>query len=147
MYCFCPPIWRQWCNMKMLYTAMVFWILIPFPFFFLSPVGSGDTIQVWAVWLFTTLLLVLVHNIFSDLFSGWIFDIQSPHNTWPYNRYKSVQQHSFHYMAKLISPFPLLSIPWTLPGHAVYVLQGALFDAPDSLFSGDLLFLGGCGRY
>ncbi|CAH1788709.1 unnamed protein product [Owenia fusiformis] len=31
-------------------------------------------------------------------------------------------------------------------GHVVYTLNGAPFNAPDSLFSGDHLFLAGCGR-
>ncbi|XP_078725469.1 putative thioesterase PNKD isoform X2 [Lampetra fluviatilis] len=31
-------------------------------------------------------------------------------------------------------------------GHMVYVLDGQPFGAPDCLFSGDLLFLAGCGR-
>lgn len=29
----------------------------------------------------------------------------------------------------------------------VYILDGQSFGAPDSLFSGDLLFIGGCGEY
>ncbi|ESO98540.1 hypothetical protein LOTGIDRAFT_174182 [Lottia gigantea] len=31
-------------------------------------------------------------------------------------------------------------------GHVVYVLDGSSYGAPDSLFSGDHLFLSGCGR-
>ena len=31
-------------------------------------------------------------------------------------------------------------------GQVVYILQGAPLGAPDCLFSGDHLFLGGCGK-
>lgn len=36
--------------------------------------------------------------------------------------------------------------PGHTEGHVVYLLDGAPFGMSDSLFSGDLLFLGGCGR-
>eukprot|EP00914_Ancora_sagittata_P030651 GHVO01061562.1.p1 GENE.GHVO01061562.1~~GHVO01061562.1.p1 ORF type:complete len:321 (+),score=18.58 GHVO01061562.1:27-965(+) len=36
--------------------------------------------------------------------------------------------------------------PGHTSGHIVYVLDGTPFAAPNSLFSGDLLFLGGAGR-
>ncbi|XP_063072930.1 probable hydrolase PNKD [Engraulis encrasicolus] len=31
-------------------------------------------------------------------------------------------------------------------GHMIYLLEGQLFNSPSSLFSGDLVFLSGCGR-
>ena len=31
-------------------------------------------------------------------------------------------------------------------GHMVYILDGSPYGVPDSVFSGDLLFLAGCGQ-
>ncbi|XP_078592761.1 putative thioesterase PNKD isoform X1 [Branchiostoma floridae x Branchiostoma japonicum] len=42
--------------------------------------------------------------------------------------------------------FHVMSTPGHTVGHVVYQLDGAPFQAPDSLFTGDLLFIGGCGR-
>ncbi|EDO44424.1 predicted protein [Nematostella vectensis] len=42
--------------------------------------------------------------------------------------------------------FTAFSTPGHTAGHVVYLLHGAVFNSVDSLFSGDLLFLGGCGR-
>ncbi|KAK3731222.1 hypothetical protein QZH41_011196, partial [Actinostola sp. cb2023] len=42
--------------------------------------------------------------------------------------------------------FTTLFTPGHTVGHVVYLLDGQPFGAPDSLFSGDLLFIGGCGR-
>ncbi|KAI8478227.1 hypothetical protein Bbelb_440390 [Branchiostoma belcheri] len=42
--------------------------------------------------------------------------------------------------------FHVLSTPGHTVGHVVYRLDGAPFQAPDSIFTGDLLFIGGCGR-
>jgi glyoxylase-like metal-dependent hydrolase (beta-lactamase superfamily II) len=41
--------------------------------------------------------------------------------------------------------FKVYYTPGHTVGHVVYCLSGAPYDAPDSLFSGDALFLGGCG--
>ncbi|KAL2302231.1 hypothetical protein Nmel_009650 [Mimus melanotis] len=42
--------------------------------------------------------------------------------------------------------FEALATPGHTVGHMVYVLDGAPFGSPPCLFSGDLLFLAGCGR-
>ena len=42
--------------------------------------------------------------------------------------------------------FRVMFTPGHTVGHCVYVLDGSPFEAPSSLFSGDLLFVGGCGR-
>ncbi|XP_031573519.1 probable hydrolase PNKD [Actinia tenebrosa] len=42
--------------------------------------------------------------------------------------------------------FTAIFTPGHTLGHTVYLLDGAPFDVPDSLFSGDLLFLSGCGQ-
>ncbi|NWH88376.1 PNKD hydrolase, partial [Aegithalos caudatus] len=42
--------------------------------------------------------------------------------------------------------FEALATPGHTVGHMVYVLDGGPFGSPPSLFSGDLLFLAGCGR-
>ncbi|XP_007437764.1 probable hydrolase PNKD isoform X1 [Python bivittatus] len=42
--------------------------------------------------------------------------------------------------------FKALLTPGHTLGHMVYVLDGKPFEGPGSLFSGDLLFLSGCGR-
>ncbi|KAM7152903.1 putative thioesterase PNKD isoform 1-T1 [Macrochelys suwanniensis] len=42
--------------------------------------------------------------------------------------------------------FKALFTPGHTVGHMVYVLDGKPFDGPACLFSGDLLFLSGCGR-
>lgn len=42
--------------------------------------------------------------------------------------------------------FRAVMTPGHTVGHTVYVLSGAPFAVPDSVFSGDLLFLSGCGR-
>ncbi|RUS91802.1 hypothetical protein EGW08_000373 [Elysia chlorotica] len=42
--------------------------------------------------------------------------------------------------------FRILSTPGHTVGHIVYILDGREFGTEDSLFSGDCLFLGGCGR-
>ncbi|XP_054031713.1 probable hydrolase PNKD [Dryobates pubescens] len=42
--------------------------------------------------------------------------------------------------------FEALATPGHTVGHMVYVLDGRPFGAPPCLFSGDLLFLAGCGR-
>ncbi|NXO04896.1 PNKD hydrolase, partial [Rhinopomastus cyanomelas] len=42
--------------------------------------------------------------------------------------------------------FEALATPGHTVGHMVYVLDGEPFGGPPCLFSGDLLFLGGCGR-
>ncbi|XP_064647655.1 probable hydrolase PNKD [Lineus longissimus] len=42
--------------------------------------------------------------------------------------------------------FKVYYTPGHTVGHVVYCLIGNHYDAPDSLFSGDALFLGGCGR-
>ncbi|XP_032073153.1 probable hydrolase PNKD [Thamnophis elegans] len=42
--------------------------------------------------------------------------------------------------------FKALFTPGHTLGHMVYVLDGKPFEGPSSLFSGDLLFLSGCGR-
>ncbi|XP_042640203.1 probable hydrolase PNKD [Tyto alba] len=42
--------------------------------------------------------------------------------------------------------FEALSTPGHTVGHMVYVLDGGPFGGPPCLFSGDLLFLAGCGR-
>ncbi|KXJ25892.1 probable hydrolase PNKD [Exaiptasia diaphana] len=42
--------------------------------------------------------------------------------------------------------FTAVFTPGHTIGHTVYILSGEPFGAPDCLFSGDLLFLGGCGR-
>ncbi|GFO21327.1 hydroxyacylglutathione hydrolase [Plakobranchus ocellatus] len=42
--------------------------------------------------------------------------------------------------------FRVLSTPGHTVGHIVYILDGSMFGTEDSLFSGDCLFLGGCGR-
>ncbi|XP_015276503.1 PREDICTED: probable hydrolase PNKD [Gekko japonicus] len=42
--------------------------------------------------------------------------------------------------------FKALFTPGHTVGHMVYVLDGKPFEGPSSLFSGDLLFLSGCGR-
>ncbi|KAL7991842.1 hypothetical protein Chor_016098 [Crotalus horridus] len=42
--------------------------------------------------------------------------------------------------------FKALLTPGHTLGHMVYVLDGKPFESPSSLFSGDLLFLSGCGR-
>lgn len=42
--------------------------------------------------------------------------------------------------------FEALATPGHTVGHMVYVLDGAPFGSPPCLFSGDLLFLAGCGE-
>ncbi|XP_064021456.1 probable hydrolase PNKD [Pogoniulus pusillus] len=42
--------------------------------------------------------------------------------------------------------FEALATPGHTVGHMVYVLDGVPFGGPHCLFSGDLLFLAGCGR-
>lgn len=42
--------------------------------------------------------------------------------------------------------FEALATPGHTVGHMVYVLDGGPFGAPPCLFSGDLLFLAGCGE-
>ncbi|KAK6166056.1 hypothetical protein SNE40_022837 [Patella caerulea] len=42
--------------------------------------------------------------------------------------------------------FTVIYTPGHTVGHIVYLLDGSHFDAPASLFSGDHLFLSGCGR-
>ncbi|XP_061580297.1 probable hydrolase PNKD [Cololabis saira] len=42
--------------------------------------------------------------------------------------------------------FKALFTPGHTVGHMIYLLDGRGLDAPPSLFSGDLLFLSGCGR-
>lgn len=42
--------------------------------------------------------------------------------------------------------FKALFTPGHTVGHMVYVLDGKPFERPASLFSGDLLFLSGCGK-
>ncbi|XP_064574041.1 probable hydrolase PNKD isoform X2 [Zonotrichia leucophrys gambelii] len=42
--------------------------------------------------------------------------------------------------------FEALATPGHTVGHMVYVLDGGPFGSPPCLFSGDLLFLAGCGR-
>ncbi|XP_025094747.1 probable hydrolase PNKD [Pomacea canaliculata] len=42
--------------------------------------------------------------------------------------------------------FQVMMTPGHTIGHVVYVLEGGSFGAPDCVFSGDLLFLSGCGR-
>ncbi|XP_066046271.1 probable hydrolase PNKD isoform X2 [Chamaea fasciata] len=42
--------------------------------------------------------------------------------------------------------FEALATPGHTVGHMVYVLDGGPFGSPSCLFSGDLLFLAGCGR-
>lgn len=41
--------------------------------------------------------------------------------------------------------FQVMMTPGHTIGHVVYVLEGGSFGAPDCVFSGDLLFLSGCG--
>ena len=42
--------------------------------------------------------------------------------------------------------FSVIHTPGHTTGHIVYLLSGAPYEAPDSLFSGDHLFLGGIGE-
>ncbi|XP_010795269.1 probable hydrolase PNKD [Notothenia coriiceps] len=42
--------------------------------------------------------------------------------------------------------FKALFTPGHTVGHMIYLLDGRTVDAPSSLFSGDLVFLSGCGR-
>lgn len=42
--------------------------------------------------------------------------------------------------------FEALATPGHTVGHMVYVLDGGPFGGPHCLFSGDLLFLAGCGE-
>lgn len=42
--------------------------------------------------------------------------------------------------------FEALATPGHTVGHMVYVLDGDPFGGPPCLFSGDLLFLAGCGE-
>lgn len=42
--------------------------------------------------------------------------------------------------------FKVIFTPGHTVGHLTYLLEGSPFGAPDSLFSGDHLFLSGCGR-
>lgn len=42
--------------------------------------------------------------------------------------------------------FEALATPGHTVGHMVYVLDGGPFGSPPCLFSGDLLFLAGCGE-
>ncbi|KAK3595808.1 hypothetical protein CHS0354_014624 [Potamilus streckersoni] len=42
--------------------------------------------------------------------------------------------------------FHVVFTPGHTEGHVVYVLDGSPFGVPDSMFSGDHLFLSGCGR-
>ncbi|XP_040057079.2 putative hydrolase PNKD isoform X2 [Gasterosteus aculeatus] len=42
--------------------------------------------------------------------------------------------------------FKALFTPGHTVGHMIYLLDGQAVDAPSSLFSGDLVFLSGCGR-
>jgi len=43
--------------------------------------------------------------------------------------------------------FTAIHTPGHTSGHVVYFLDGAALGAPDCLFSGDHLFLGGCGEW
>lgn len=40
-----------------------------------------------------------------------------------------------------------LATPGHTQGHLVYLLDGELYKGPSCLFSGDLLFLSGCGEF
>lgn len=42
--------------------------------------------------------------------------------------------------------FKAFFTPGHTVGHMIYLLEGQTIDAPSSLFSGDLVFLSGCGR-
>ena len=43
--------------------------------------------------------------------------------------------------------FKVIFTPGHTVGHLTYLLEGSPFGAPDSLFSGDHLFLSGCGKF
>ena len=43
--------------------------------------------------------------------------------------------------------FTAYETPGHTTGHVTYVLDGDIFGAPTSIFSGDHLFLGGIGNY
>ena len=42
--------------------------------------------------------------------------------------------------------FTVHLVPGHTVGHVIYLLRGEPLGAPDCLFSGDHLFLGGCGK-
>lgn len=42
--------------------------------------------------------------------------------------------------------FTAIHTPGHTVGHVAYLLDGKSLGAPDCLFSGDHLFLGGCGK-
>lgn len=42
--------------------------------------------------------------------------------------------------------FKALFTPGHTVGHMIYLLDGQMVGAPSSLFSGDLVFLSGCGK-
>jgi len=42
--------------------------------------------------------------------------------------------------------FKALFTPGHTVGHMIYLLESQVVDAPSSLFSGDLVFLSGCGE-
>lgn len=42
--------------------------------------------------------------------------------------------------------FKVLCTPGHTVGHMIYLLDGKGFGGPSSLFSGDLVFLSGCGK-
>ena len=42
--------------------------------------------------------------------------------------------------------FTVLNTPGHTVGHVTYLLEGSPFGCPQSLFSGDVLFLGGMGK-
>ena len=43
--------------------------------------------------------------------------------------------------------FTAIHTPGHTVGHVSYLLDGQALGAPDCLFSGDHLFLGGCGKF
>ena len=42
--------------------------------------------------------------------------------------------------------FRTVLTPGHTTGHMIYILDGSPYGMPDSIFSGDLLFLSGCGK-
>uniref|UniRef100_A0A8C2ZHP7 PNKD metallo-beta-lactamase domain containing n=1 Tax=Cyclopterus lumpus TaxID=8103 RepID=A0A8C2ZHP7_CYCLU len=61
-----------------------------------------------------------------------------PGLTHPLSHKDSVRVGRMHFKA--------LFTPGHTVGHMIYLLEGQVVDAPSSLFSGDLVFLSGCGR-
>ncbi|XP_077978674.1 putative thioesterase PNKD [Glandiceps talaboti] len=61
-----------------------------------------------------------------------------PGLTHPVSHGDKIQIASFNFSVRFT--------PGHTVGHSVYILDGTPYSAPDSLFSGDLLFLGGSGR-